>query len=103
MKDIMIKICFIGIIQPWVCICLAMLWVFGVGIFEIIFFWNDSLREYFTEIRELYPLGKLFEIFPYLIHCMIGWFILGLIIPSYLSKKKRGIVDDMSNIDGDFE
>ena len=103
MKNIILTICIIGTLQPILVAGIALLWVLGFGIFEIIFFWNESIRDFFTEIREHYPLGKLFEIFPYLIHSMIGWFVLSIIGFFILSRKNRGVSNDFTNIDGDFE
>ena len=103
MKGVIVKICFAGITQPLWVAGLLIFWTLGLGFFEIIFFWNESIRDFFILIREEFHLFRLGEFIPNLIYYMIGWFIISFVLLFFfIGKRKKGISDNLSNIDGEY-
>ena len=102
MREIILNICIVGIIQPIWLTGILVFWTLGLGFFEIIFFWNEPVRDFFNLIREDFHPFKLGEFIPNLIYYMIGWFFLSLIILLFFYKTKKRIGDDLSNIDGEY-
>ena len=88
--------------QPFLVGGLFMFWGLGLGFFEIIFFWDESIRDFFILFWGYINPFRLGEIIPNLIYYMIAWFIISFVLLFFLSNRKKGIGDDLSNIDGEY-
>ena len=103
MREIIPNICIIGIIQPICVTGILVFWTLGLGFFEIIFFWNEPIKDFLIFVRENFHPFRLGEFIPNLIYYMIGWFIISFILLFFfIGKRKKGIGDDLSNIDGEY-
>ena len=103
--NIIVNIAFIVFIHPIIFMVLAIIWFFGIGIFEVIFFWNENIQSYFINLRELYPLGKLLEI-PYIIYISPSLLLVSFFIIFFFGGKSKGfrirLKKDLTDIDGKY-